>query len=165
MDVVEQARFRRHPGRRRREGDVGGDAGERQRDQALGEAQEGGPVADPEDAGEREGDDEVGGVDEREGDVPPVDDAGLVEAGLEPFGRCLAEEEEAVEVDHRVRVDADPERVGGAAGEVVGAEHDARSAASRRRAGGSAAGGRPIELQASAPQTQAITSSRWTGTP
>ena len=49
---------------------------------------------------------------------------GLVEAGLEPFGRRLAEEDGAVEVDHRVDVDADPERVGGAAGEVVGAEDE-----------------------------------------
>ena len=43
---------------------------------------------------------------------------------LEPLGRRVAEEDEAVEVDHRVRVDRDPERVGGAAGEVVGGEHD-----------------------------------------
>ena len=40
---------------------------------------------------------------------------GCVEVRLQPFGRRLAEEDEAVEVDHRVHVDADPERVGGAA--------------------------------------------------
>ena len=43
--------------------------------------------------------------------------------GLQPFGRRLAEEDGAIEIDHRVRVDADPERVGGAAAEVVGSEH------------------------------------------
>jgi len=51
--------------------------------------------------------------------------AGCVEeVGLQPLGRRLAEEDEAVEVDHRVEVDADPKGVGGAAGQVVGRKHD-----------------------------------------
>jgi hypothetical protein len=39
------------------------------------------------------------------------------------LGGRFAEEDEAVEIDHRMRVDADPERVRRPAGEVVGAEH------------------------------------------
>ena len=103
--------------------DVGGEAGERQRHQPPGEAVEGEPVARPEPAGEGEGDDEVGGVDEGEEDVPPVDDAGVVELVLQPLGRGLAAEDEAVEVDHRVVVDADPQRVGRPPGQVVDPEH------------------------------------------
>ena len=95
-----------------------------ERHEALREPQVLEPVADPERSGERERDDEVRGVDERERDVPSVDDARRVDVRLHPLGRRVAEEDEAVEVDHRLRLDVHPERVGGAAGEVVRGEDE-----------------------------------------
>ena len=167
---MEEAFVGGHPGRRGGEEDVGDDARDRQRDEALGEAQVGGAVARPEPARERERGEEVARVDQREGDVPAAHHVRVVEVVLQPFGRRLAEEDGFVEVDHRVEVDADAELVGGAAGDVVGAEDDhhrrpvddqlqhlARVAAEQAQAS--------RQAQASAPQTQAITSSRWTGIP
>ena len=99
-------------------------AGERKRHDAFRVAHEREPVPDPENAGDRERNDEVRGVDEGEGDVPAVDDDRVVDVGLQPLGGRRAEEQRPVEVDHRLDVNADSERVGGAAGEVVGAQDD-----------------------------------------
>ncbi len=112
------------PGRRGGKEDVGDDARDRQRHEALDEAQVGGAVARPEPAGERERGDEVARVDQREGDVPAAHRVRVVEMVLQPFGRRLAEEDGFVEIDHRVEVHADAELVGGAPGDVVGAEDD-----------------------------------------